>query len=139
MRVARAAITTASTASAPSRGHTADQSGEPSSVSRLATTAQSSGFQRAKPAIHAGASDGSMIAEDRNVMGRLRNWLIPISASCWRAISAIAFDSAAQITVSRHADTSVTTTPVAPPAKRAPASSATTRTITVCTTLVTDW
>ena len=49
-----------------------------------------------------------MIAEDRNVSGSTMNWLIPIRASCWRTSSARAFDSAAKMTVSSTAATTVT-------------------------------
>ena len=87
-----------------------------------------------------GASDGSMIAEDRNVIGRLRNWLMPIRASCWRAIRAIALDSAAQITVSRHADDQRHDAPRGRRRRTAlPRPRRRTSTITVCTMLVSDW
>ncbi len=39
-----------------------------------------------------------MIAEETNCSGSTMNWLIPISASCWRSSSASAFDSDAMIT-----------------------------------------
>ena len=46
-----------------------------------------------------------MIADDRNCSGRTMNWLIPISASCWRSSSASALDSDAMITeISTAAD-----------------------------------
>ena len=80
-----------------------------------------------------------MSADDRNCSGSTTNWLMPISASCWRSSSASAFDSDAMITEMRQAAATVTSTPAAPPGKRAPASTATTSTTTVCTTVVTAW
>ena len=52
-----------------------------------------------------------MIAEDRNCSGSTMNWLIPISASCWRSSSASAFDSDAMITEISTAASTVTSTP----------------------------
>ncbi len=50
------------------------------------------------------------------------NWLMPISASCWRSSSASAFDSEAMITEISTAASIVTATPPRPPGKRAPAA-----------------
>ena len=94
-------------------------------------------MNRATSAIQAGARARAITAEDRNVNGSAVNWLIPISASCWRTSRATAFDRAAKITVSRIAATTVTSTP--PHANRAPISQATPSTIRVCTTEVIDW
>ena len=81
----------------------------------------------------------TIIAEERNCSGSTMNWLMPISASCWRSSSASAFESDAMITMISTAAASVTSTPAEPPGKRAPASSAIANTVRVWTTVVTAW
>ncbi len=61
-----------------------------------------------------------MSAEERNCSGKTMNWLMPMSASCWRRSRASALDSEAMITEINTAATTVTRTPTTPPAKRAP-------------------
>ena len=104
-------MTSASAASRPRRLQTAPQSVPADSASREATTAQSTGLKRATSAPTSRRSAVAMSAEDRNCSGRTMNWLIPISASCWRSSSASAFDSDAMITEIRQAAASVTSTP----------------------------
>ena len=80
-----------------------------------------------------------MIAPETNCNGNTMNWLMPISASCWRTSSAIAFDSDAMITAMSTAASEVIAIPLTPPGNRAPAAYAIPNTINVWSTVVSAW